>query len=58
MGMDASVHAKQTTTTQVKMESTLKPEALDVLDRRIGQLEMEAASLKLKAKSECVCRNL
>jgi len=32
-------------------EATLKPEALDVLDRRIGQLQMESASLAHKAKS-------
>ena len=33
---------------QVKMELTLKPEALDNVDRKIVQLEMEAHSLKPK----------
>ena len=35
-------------TIQVKMEATLKPEALDAVERKIGQLEMEARSLKPK----------
>ena len=33
---------------QVKMEQTLKPEALDAVERKIRQLEMEEASLKPK----------
>ncbi len=48
----AHAHVLAHARTQVKMEATLKPEALDVLDRRISQLQMEAASLELKAKSE------
>jgi hypothetical protein len=31
------------------MESTLKPEVLDQTERRVAQLEMEAASLARKA---------
>jgi hypothetical protein len=31
------------------MESTLKPEVLDQTERRVTQLEMEAASLSRKA---------
>ncbi len=33
---------------KVKMELTLKPEVLDVVDRHIGRLEMEERSLKHK----------
>ena len=30
------------------MEQTLKPEVLDIVERKIGQLEMEAKSLRPK----------
>ena len=39
------------------MEQTLKPEALDNVDRKIGQLEMEARSLKPKVR-EAACGHL
>lgn len=37
---------------QVKMETSLKPEALDRLERQIAQLDMEDASLARKATGE------
>ncbi|GAX72664.1 hypothetical protein CEUSTIGMA_g120.t1 [Chlamydomonas eustigma] len=49
---DKAIDLMDEATAQVKMEQTLKPEVLDVVERRIGQLEMEAKSLKPKAAKE------
>lgn len=38
------------------MEATVKPEALDEVERRITRLNMEAASLQRKAQGGCACR--
>ena len=49
---DKAIDLMDEATSQVKMEQTLKPEALDVIERKIGQLEMEERSLRPKAASE------
>ena len=49
---DKAIDLMDEATSQVKMEQTLKPEALDIIERIIGQLEMEERSLRPKAASE------
>lgn len=49
---DKAIDLMDEATSQVKMEQTLKPEALDVIERFIGQLEMEERSLRPKAAAE------
>lgn len=49
---DKAIDLMDEASSQVKMEQTLKPEALDVIERSIGQLEMEERSLRPKAVSE------
>jgi len=46
---DKAIDLMDEATAQVKMEATLKPEALDEVERRITRLQMEAASLGRRA---------
>ncbi|KAG1671091.1 hypothetical protein FOA52_000763 [Chlamydomonas sp. UWO 241] len=55
---DKAIDLMDEAAAQVKMEQTLKPEALDTVERRIGQMEMEADSLKSKVKEPAAAHAL